>query len=177
MALMGKPKRILGTGLTVLWMGAAVAGVVRFAASEPETQDLVLVKQVTVPANAGWVDTGLDVAQGDEFHIKGLGEISLQKGNPAANCGPSGLDLMTVQQPIPDHNVGALVGKVAQLISVKKDEDTGEEVRDEIAEYFFVGAEIDVTIPLKGRLYLGVNENVVKDNSGEFTASIYRRKV
>ena len=28
-------------------------------------------------------------------------------------------------------------------------------------------------MPLQGRLFLGVNENVVKDNDGEFTVSIY----
>jgi hypothetical protein len=28
-------------------------------------------------------------------------------------------------------------------------------------------------MPLQGRLFLGVNENVVKDNDGEFTVLIY----
>ena len=83
---------------------------------------------------------------------------------------------MTVQQPIPNQNLGALIGKVAQLISVRKDEDTGEEIRDEIATFFFIGAESRVTTPVKGRLYLGVNEDVIKDNGGEFTALIYRRR-
>ena len=142
----------------------------------PQAADLELVKKVTVPANAGWVDTGLNVAQGDAFYIHGTGEITLQKGNPAANCGPAGLDIVTVQQPVPDRNLGALVGKVAQLVSLKKDEDTGEEIREEIVEYFFIGETNDVTAPIKGRLYLGVNEDLVKDNGGEFTVFIYRRK-
>ena len=30
-------------------------------------------------------------------------------------------------------------------------------------------------MPLQGRLFLGVNENVVKDNDGEFTVSIYEK--
>ena len=177
MARMGKLRTILAIGLAVLATGAAATGVIGISAAGPPPQELVLVKQISVPADAGWVDTGLDAVQGDEFHIKGLGEICLQRGNPAANCGPAGLDLMTGQQPIPDQNIGALVGKVAQLVSVRKDEDTGEEIRDEIAVYFFVGIENDVTVPLKGRLYLGVNENVVKDNTGEFTAFIYKRRV
>jgi hypothetical protein len=138
--------------------------------------DLELVKKLTVPGNAGWVDTGLDAAQGDAFHFKASGEISLQKGNPAANCGPAGLDLVTTQQPVPDRNIGALIGKVAQLIDVKKDEDTGEEIRDEIVRTFFVGEAADLTAPIRGRLYLGVNENIFKDNGGEFTVLIYRRK-
>jgi hypothetical protein len=146
------------------------------AAAVPQEANRELIKKVTVPANAGWVDTGLDVVPGDEFYFVGSGEISLQKGNPSANCGPAGIDLMTVQQPIRNQNLGALIGKVAQLIGVRTDEDTGEEVRDEIAEYFFVGSECSLTAPTKGRLYLGVNENVFKDNGGEFTVLIYRRK-
>ncbi|MGD1009160.1 MAG: hypothetical protein ABR951_03310 [Candidatus Aminicenantales bacterium] len=147
-----------------------------WAAPGPRQAGLELIKKVTVAGNAGWVDTGLDAAQGDEFFFKASGEISLQRGNPSANCGPAGLDLMTAQQPILNQNLGALIGKVAQLVSVRTDEDTGEEIRDEIVEYFFVGAEGSVTVPIRGRLYLGVNEDVIKDNGGEFTVLISQRK-
>jgi hypothetical protein len=169
---MNKRRQVLALGGALLGAAAFVFG----ALPSRQAESLELVKKVPVPGNAGWVDTGLDVVQGEELIIKGSGEITLQKGNPSANCGPAGLDLMTVQQPIPNQNLGALVGKVAQLIAVRKDEDTGEEVRDEIAAYFFVGGESRVTIPVKGRLYLGVNENVVRDNGGEFTALVYRRR-
>jgi hypothetical protein len=137
---------------------------------------MVLVKKVVVPASAGWVDTGLDALPGEGFYFKADGEISLQKNNPSASCGPAGLDLVTVQQPVPNQNLGALIGKVAQLIGVRTDEDTGEEIRDEIAAYFFIGPENGLDAPVKGRLYLGVNENVIKDNSGEFTVQVFRRK-
>lgn len=161
-------------------LGIAMLARGSFAAAQvnplPQAADLELIKMVVVPANAGWVDAGLDVAQGDQFYIHATGEISVQKGNSAANCGPAGLDIITVQQPVPDRNLGSLVGKVAQLISLKKDEDSGEEIRDEIARYFFIGETNDVTVPIKGRLYLGVNEDIVKDNAGEFTVFIYRRK-
>lgn len=146
------------------------------AIQEPPEFEKVLVKKVVVPANAGWVDTGLDVLPGEEYFFKAEGEISLQRNNPSANCGPAGLDLVTVQQPVPNQNLGALIGKVAQLIGVRRDEDTGDEVRDEIATYFFIGVENSLSAPLKGRLYLGVNEDVVKDNSGEFAVEVFRRK-
>lgn len=169
---MGRRKLAVRLGAALL----GAAGLVFSAYAVSQAENLELVKSVVVPGNAGWVDTGLDVGQGEEFTIGGTGEITLQKGNPSANCGPAGLDLMTVQQPIPNQNLGALIGKVAQLISVRKDEDTGEEIRDEIAAFFFIGAESRVTTPVKGRLYLGVNEDVIKDNGGEFTALIYRRR-
>ncbi len=169
---MGRRELVLALGGALL--GAAV--LVFSAIPGSQAENLELVKKVLVPGNAGWVDTGLDVAEGEEFTIRGNGEITLQKRNPSATCGPAGLDLMTVQQPIPNQNLWALIGKVAQLISVRKDEDTGEDIRDEIAAYFFIGAESLVSTPIKGRLYLGVNENVIKDNGGEFTAFIYRRR-
>jgi hypothetical protein len=165
-----KKAGILLIGLSVAAAAAAFSGAGR------QKGELQLVKKVTVPGNPGWVDTGLDVFQGEEFHIVGSGEVTLQKGNPSADCGPEGLDLMTVQQPIPNRNMGALIGKVSQLISVRKDETTGEEIRDEVVEYFFVGAENDVTMPIKGRLYLGINEDVLQDNGGEFAVTIYRRR-
>jgi len=158
------------------WAFFGAMALVLWAVPKPQQTGLELVKKVTVAGNAGWADTGLDAAQGDEFFFKASGEISLQKGNPSASCGPAGLDLMTTQQPILNQNLGALIGKVAQLVSLRTDEDTGEEIRDEIVEYFFVGAEGRVTAPIRGRLYLGVNENVFKDNGGEFTVLIYRRK-
>lgn len=154
----------------------ALAALAPAGVSGRQEGDLELVKKLAVPANAGWVDTGLDAAQGDGFHFRASGTVSLQRGNPSADCGPLGLDLITTQQPVADRNIGALVGKVAQLIDVKKDEDTGEEIRDEIVRYFYVGEEADVIAPIRGRLYLGVNENVFKDNGGEFAVLIYRRK-
>ncbi|HVP90703.1 MAG TPA: hypothetical protein VMS75_05735 [Terriglobales bacterium] len=154
-----------------LLLGAVLCG----AAGAQVPPGFELVKKMAVPAAAGWVDTGLDVLPGQELYFKASGEISLQKGNPSANCGPAGLDLVTVQQPVPNQNLGALIGKIAQLIAVRRDEDTGDEVRDEVAEYVFIGAESGLAAPAKGRLYLGVNEDVVRDNGGEFTVLIYRR--
>jgi hypothetical protein len=139
------------------------------------SSELVLVKKITVPANAGWVDTGIDVEEGREFVFQGEGRISLQKGNPDAGCDPQGYDIQGLHQPLPDCNLGCLAGKVTRILAVRMDEKTGEEVRDELIKFFYIGREQTVSIPLQGRLFLGVNENVVKDNDGEFTVSIYEK--
>jgi len=144
---------------------------------KPQSSELVLLKKLVVPANAGWVDTGIDVEEGEELVFQGEGQISLQKGNPDAGCGPEGYDIQGLQQPLPDQNLGCLAGRVTWLLAVRTDEKTGEEVRDELIKYFYIGREQTVAMPLQGRLFLGVNENVVKDNDGEFTVSIYLKNL
>jgi len=141
----------------------------------PGPPGFVFAARLAVPANIPWTDTGLDVSEGEEFHIKASGNVSLQKGNPMAFGGPEGLNIKTVQQPLQDGNLGALVARVAQLISITKDEETGGETRNEIVKFLYVGPEGTVRMPLAGRLSLGLNENVVADNAGEFRAEIWRR--
>ena len=132
--------------------------------------------QVKVPADSAWTDTGLDVRAGDVIHFEASGSISLQKGNPEAICGPRGLEMQTLQQPLTDENLGGLIGKVVRLVSVEVDEETKEEIRNELVEIFFLGAENRMDIPLDGRLHLGINELVVEDNSGEFEVTFYLEK-
>ncbi len=132
-------------------------------------------KTIAVPAEAGWVDTGIDLRAGEEVFFAAAGEVNLQKGNPGAVCGPGGIDLVTSDQPIPNSNLGALVGKVVQLVAARVDGNTGAEIRDEIFHLFLIGEEASVTVPFKGRLYLGVNENVLRDNGGAYSVVVTRR--
>ena len=127
---------------------------------------------VVVPANLPWTDTGLDVTAGQQLVFSAQGKISLQKGNPEAECGPDGYDLQTVQQPLPEKNLGALIGKVVISVTVTVDEKTGEEKKQEAAQTFFIGSGSLVEMPVKGRLFLGINENVTGDNAGEFKVTI-----
>jgi len=122
-----------------------------------------------VPANTHWADTGFDVKGGEEIYFRASGAISLQQGNPVAfPCSPDGLDLKTVQQPLPEENIGALIGKIVLLLSVEVDEETGEETRNEIIREFYIGKNKRIEMPIDGKLYLGINELLVADNSGEF---------
>ena len=169
-------KAVLAAGIAAVGLAAAALG--GFPSGlKPQQVDDQLVKRITVPGDAGWVDTGLDVRAGEELLISASGEVSLQRGNPAAAAGPAGLDLLTVDQPIPNENFGALIGKMAQFVASRVDEDTGGEVHDEIFVLFVIGSERTVSVPFKGRLYLGVNEKVTRDNGGEFAVVISRRPV
>jgi hypothetical protein len=125
--------------------------------------------RIAVPANVAWTDTGFDVRAGQTLRFRVSGGVTLQQGNPIGFCGPDGLDLTTVQQPLKDHNYGALIGKIVLTLSVEIDEETGEETREELIEYFYIGSGGTAEIPLDGSLYLGLNELVVDDNSGILT--------
>lgn len=173
----GERKRAAGAAAAAM----VLAGIA-LARPFPRTQDQAVPapqteRTVVVPAAGGWVDTGIDVGPGEELVFRASGEISLQRGNPEAVCGPGGLDLVTVEQPVPQANLGALIGRIAQLVASRIDEDSGLEIRDEVFILFLVGPESAATVPFKGRLYLGVNENVVKDNGGEFSVLVARRPV
>jgi len=135
----------------------------------------LLEKTVDVPAESGWVDTGIDLRAGEVVRFAAAGEIDLQKGNPGAVCGPGGIDLVTSDQPIPNSNLGALIGKVVQLVAERVDEDSGLEIRDEVFYLFLIGEDASVAVPFKGRLYLGVNENVLRDNGGAYSVVVTRR--
>jgi hypothetical protein len=131
------------------------------------------VSSIVVLGNVDWTDTGLEVKEDQDIYFRAQKQISLQRGNPMAWCGPDGMDRKTMQQPISDRNIGALIGKVVWLISIEVDEETGEEIRHEIIEKFYIGSADQVRMPISGRLFLGINENVVGDNSGEFEVIIY----
>jgi hypothetical protein len=129
--------------------------------------------EISVSSKVDWTDTGLDVVGGQEIIFRAVGQISLQKGNPVTYCSPDGYNYQSLQQPLQDHNIGALIGKVYFLISVEVDEKTGEEIRNEREKIFYIGAAKRLVMPMDGRLYLGINENLVADNDGAFHVLIY----
>jgi hypothetical protein len=141
-----------------------------------QLQDFEFVKKIAVPGYQAWTDTGLDVQKGQEFYFEASGTISLQKDNPIAGCGPDGLNIKTQQQPIPEQNIGALVGKILEKVETATDKRTGEKTQKKVGQVFFVGKENIVSLPAHGRLLLGINDLVVGDNDGSFEVVIYLKK-
>jgi len=158
--------------LAVLVLGALAAiaqETAPLAGPEPDEARTVVI---AVAGDDAWTDTGLEVASGDVISFRAEGKITLQKGNPEAECGPGGYDLQTLQQVITGRNLGSLIGKVVIGVTVLVDELTKEERREEAAVFFYVGAESRIEMPAKGRLFLGINENVIGDNAGEFRVTV-----
>ena len=118
-------------------------------------------KSVTVPANVAWTDTGMDVTAGDKLHIKATGTVDF---SDKSGVGPAGAErgwkdtLLALN--VSSAGRGALVGKIGN---------------DPAALPFFVGADGTVTVPVAGRLYLGVNQaEFSKATAGKFQVTIER---
>ncbi len=137
----------------------------------------VFVKRIFVAAGTAWSDTQLDVKQGEELYFQAGGTISLQKDNPVATCGPEGMNLRTMRQPLTERNLGALIGRIREKVEVIEDKQTKETFIREYGEAFYIGAEGWLTAMAAGRLQFGVNDNLSTDNDGGFEVRIFKKKV
>jgi hypothetical protein len=120
---------------------------------------------VTVPGNQAWTPTGTLVNAGDEVTITATGGVAMSSGSaPMSPAGDPRSCLIAANgpygwraSPFPDVNLPcwSLIGKI------------GENGRA-----FFVGANRGLRATSSGQLYLGVNDNALGDNSGNWVATI-----
>ena len=113
-------------------------------------------REVIVSADVPWIDTGIDVRAGQRIYFTSTGQV---RWGPSRRDGPAGESNSPVNQnrPIPRRPAAALIGKV------------GADSKD----YFFIGDD-DGEIQMRsgGRLYLGINDDVLTDNSGNFRVMV-----
>jgi hypothetical protein len=113
-------------------------------------------RDVLVNAGQSWTDTGVSVRSGQTVYFEASGRV---RWGPGRQDGPGGErnSPRNTNRPIPGRPAGALIGRVG-------DAD----------EYFFIG---DDTGPIRlrggGRLFLGVNDDFLQDNSGSFRVTVY----
>jgi len=165
----------LGPALAAILVISGLGAAAGSAAPQEAPAGFDLVRKVQI-GPAGWTDSGLNVKKGEEYFFQADGSISLQKDNPVAACGPEGLALRTMQQPLLDQNLGALICRVREKVEVVEDKKSGEKVARDVGEMFFVGKENRIAFPADGRLLFGVNENVLDDNDGVFEVRIYLKR-
>ena len=115
---------------------------------------------VSVTGDKKWIDTGMDVTAGEKLHITAKGTVDF---SDKTGVGPQGAP-REWKDTLRDLSVlsagrGALVGQVGS---------------DRAATPFFVGADGTVTVPVGGRLFLGVNQDSYFKASGKFDVHIER---
>jgi hypothetical protein len=113
-------------------------------------------RQAVVSANTPWNDTGIDVRQGQVIYFEATGTVTW---GPSRRDGPAGERNSPVNpnRPMPNRPAAALIGKVGP----------GD-------DFFFIGADTGaIRVRTSGRLYLGVNDDVLNDNRGNFRVVVY----
>jgi hypothetical protein len=113
-------------------------------------------RTITVPATQQWTPTGIRVNQGDRIQIQASGQITLRPNDARDVAIPAGslLQRFAPNSPLPKSLAGALLGRI----------DSGQP--------FGIGNQTSIVAPGSGLLYLGVNDDVLADNSGQFQVAI-----
>ena len=113
-------------------------------------------REVSVDSWVPWRDTGIDVRAGQAVYFEATGRV---RWGPNRQDGPDGEHNSphNPTRPIPNRAAAALIGRIG-----------------ESSDYFFIGDDKGaIRVRSSGRLYLGVNDDYLKDNSGSFRVTVY----
>ncbi len=114
-------------------------------------------RRVVVQANQPWTDTGIEVRQGQTVYFEAGGFVNWGRGKRDGPDGEKNSPYWATR-PIPNRPAAALIGKI----------------REESRDYFLVGSERGpFRMRSAGRLFLGINDDNLSDNSGNFPVIVY----
>jgi hypothetical protein len=116
-------------------------------------------KDVLVSGDVPFVDTGIDVRPGQQIYFESTGNVWWKPSEKTGPEGESGSDReRDSRRPLPRRPTGGLLGKVGQ----------------DSTDLFFIGADPGpIRVRSAGRLLLGVNDDYVQDNHGNFRVVVY----
>jgi hypothetical protein len=112
---------------------------------------------IVVPGNQQWVPTGLVVRRGERLSIRSSGEIQLS-ANANDKARPAGAmsGRRAPGSPLPEELAGALIARIGNNPP------------------FALGNLTSSVMPTGGPLYLGINDDAVGDNGGQYEVVITR---
>jgi hypothetical protein len=111
---------------------------------------------LAVPANQPWTSTGRYVRQGQIVRFQSSGEIQLSAdGSDIAAPAGSKKGRKSPGAPLPNDLAGALIGRIG-----------------ESGQPFGIGNLPSVRMPATGLLFLGINDDDVRDNQAEFRVEL-----
>jgi hypothetical protein len=125
--------------------------------SRPSRPSGLRERLVIVSGDVDWNDSGITVRANQEIWLESSGRV--QWGRDRRH-GPAGEPNSPRNdgRPMPSRNAAALIGKIG----------------DRSTDYFFLGDETGpIRIRTGGRLFLGVNDDFLNDNSGNFRVIVY----
>ncbi len=118
-------------------------------------------KIITIPANQAWIDTGIDLKSAASLEIFAEGQISFDGQRTTGPDGDRNAVASNAKYPVPNTGVGALIWKIRYL--------TGKDSRN-----FYGGArqQVKTGATEAGRLFLGINDDYLRDNSGSYRVTV-----
>jgi hypothetical protein len=110
---------------------------------------------VIVKATNRWTSTGVSVRAGDVIRIESAGTVQLSADvADTSSPGGAGSGRRAPSAPMPDRPAGGLIARIGNSAPL------------------FVGADRMLRANASGQLYLGVNDDHLADNQGEFRVKI-----
>lgn len=139
-----------------IYLSAQGSGVAATTGSTAAAQPSV-PGAIVVPGNQQWVATGITVRKGDRLGFNATGEVVLS-ADPNDKAQPAGAygQRKAPGSPLPTEFAGALIARIGN------------------GEPFAIGGNTTATMPASGPLYLGINDDGMADNSGQFNVVITR---
>lgn len=124
-------------------------------AATSSTPQNVSATGIRVPANASWTPTNIVVRRGQRLSFSVSGQINLSDdaGDVAISAGSLN-GRRAAGSPLPNALAGALIGRIGNSAP------------------FPIGNMAQVEMPAAGQLFLGINDDHVNDNRGEFVVEI-----
>jgi hypothetical protein len=113
-------------------------------------------RSLVVNASEPWRDTGIVVRSGQTIYFEASGRV---RWGPGRQDGPDGErnSPRNDARPMPNRPAAALIGRIG-----------------ESDEFFFIGDDTSaIRVRGSGRLYLGINDDYLRDNSGSFRVTVF----
>ena len=110
---------------------------------------------VVVDSSVRWTDTGINVRAGQTLVFDADGQIRMSNnGNDFAVAGGATSGRRAANSPVPSAPAGGLIARIGNRAPV------------------YVGDRRALRAPASGRLYLGVNDDYLADNEGQYRVTI-----
>lgn len=156
----GEERRIPLDGVSRIYLGNFPGGSTATSNTESSTfteGQALPAGAIRVPANQRWTATPINVRRGDQlnFNVSGRIQLSDDAGDVAQSAG-SLRQRIAAGAPLPANFAGALIARIGNSAP------------------FPIGDVSTVTMPAAGQLFLGVNDDEVSDNRGEFLVNVSR---
>lgn len=123
--------------------------------AEGETAPPSVEGEIVVSPKVRWTDTGIYLREGEVVTLQASGIVQLST-DPADNGDPGGVHSgrRAPNAPLPSRIAGALIAKVGDSAPI------------------LVGRNPTLRAPARGQLFLGVNDDSLSDNKGQFRVKI-----